>query len=233
MPSKKTSILVVDDDIRILRMMQRILEMEGYRVLTAQDGEAAIETFYGENVPDLILLDIMMPGIDGFTVCRQIREFSNVPIIVVTAKGSENEKVEGFDAGADDYVAKPFSAKELVARVRAVLRRVQIWDEHPEPSFNLFDLVIDFAKRKATLGDLELDLTSTEFRLLSYMAHKAGMVITPDEILENVWGEGYLGENNILQVNLARLRKKLKDDPKDPKYILTKHGIGYTIPKNS
>ncbi|MDO8636408.1 MAG: response regulator transcription factor, partial [Dehalococcoidia bacterium] len=138
MPSKKTSILVVDDDIRILRMMQRILEMEGYRVLTAQDGEAAIEIFYGENVPDLILLDIMMPGIDGFTVCRQIREFSNVPIIVVTAKGSENEKVEGFDAGADDYVAKPFSAKELVARVRAVLRRVQIWDEHPEPSFNLF-----------------------------------------------------------------------------------------------
>lgn len=174
-----------------------------------------------------------MPGIDGFTVCRQIREFSNVPIIVVTAKGSENEKIEGFDAGADDYVAKPFSAKELVARVRAVLRRVQIWDEHPEPSFNLFDLVIDFAKRKATLGDMELDLTSTEFRLLSYMAHKAGMVITPDEILENVWGEGYLGENNILQVNLVRLRKKLKDDPKDPKYILTKHGIGYTIPKNS
>lgn len=232
MPSRKTSILVVDDDIRILRMVQRILEMEGYRVLTARDGKAALETFYGEEVPDLVLLDIMMPGMDGYTVCRHIREFSKAPIILVTAKSSEEEKVEGLDAGADDYVSKPFSAKELAARVRAVLRRTQQWDEHSEPMFRLNDLIIDFAMRKVTLGDREVDLTSTEYKLLSYLARKAGMVITPDEILEKVWGEGYLGENNILQVNLARLRKKLKDNPKDPKYIVTKHGMGYTLQKH-
>lgn len=231
-PSRKTSILVVDDDIRILRMVQRILEMEGYRVLTARDGKAALEIFYGEEVPDLVLLDIMMPGMDGYTVCRDIREFSKVPIILVTAKSSEEEKVEGLDAGADDYVSKPFSAKELAARVRAVLRRTQQWDEHSEPMFRLNDLIIDFAMRKVTLGDREIDLTSTEYKLLSYLARKAGMVMTPDEILEKVWGEGYLGETNILQVNLARLRKKLMDNPKDPKYILTKHGIGYSLQKS-
>ena len=231
-PSRKTSILVVDDDIRILRMVQRILEMEGYRVLTARDGKAALETFYGEEFPNLVLLDIMMPGMDGYTVCHHIREFSKVPIIMVTAKSSEEEKVEGLDFGADDYISKPFSAKELAARVRAVLRRTQQWEEHPEPTFRLNDLIIDFAMRKVTLGDHEVDLTTTEYKLISYLARKAGMIITPDEILEKVWGEGYLGENNILQVNLARLRKKLKDNPKDPRYIETKHGMGYTIKKS-
>ncbi|MFC2022522.1 response regulator transcription factor, partial [Chloroflexota bacterium] len=135
MPSRKTSVLVVDDDIRILRMMQRILELEGYRVLRAIDGEAALDIL-DEETPALVLLDIMMSGMDGYTVCQRIREFSELPIIMVTAKGNDEEKVQGLDAGADDYVTKPFSANELAARVRAVLRRSKLWDERPEPSLH-------------------------------------------------------------------------------------------------
>ena len=141
MPSKKASVLVVDDDVHILRMTGRILELEGYRVLTASNGETALDIF-DEETPDLVLLDIMMPGMDGYTVCQRIREFSQIPIIMVTAKGNDEEKVQGLDAGADDYVTKPFSSKELAARVRAVLRRTTLWDERPEPAFCSNELVI-------------------------------------------------------------------------------------------
>ena len=230
MPSKKASVLVVDDDARILRMMRRILELEGYQTLTASNGEAALNVF-DEQSPDLILLDIMMPGMDGYTVCRRIREFSQLPIIMVTARDNEEEKVEGLDAGADDYVTKPFSSKELAARVRAVLRRTKLWDEHPEPAFHSNGLVIDFARHRVTLYNKEVNLTATEYRLLSYLAHNAGRVVTPDQILERVWGEEYLGEYHILRVSIARLRQKLEDDPKKPRFIATKIGIGYMLLK--
>ena len=151
MPSSKVSVLVVDDDVHILRLMQRTLEMEGYRVLKVSDGNAAIDMFIEES-PDLVLLDVMMPIVDGYTVCRQIREFSQVPIIMVTAKGNAEEKVQGLEAGADDYVTKPFSTNELVARVKAVLRRTALRDEHPVPAFSCQDLVIDFARHKVTVG---------------------------------------------------------------------------------
>jgi len=232
MPLGKTSLLVVDDDVRILRMMQRILELEGYRVLTASSGEAALDIF-DEKTPDLVLLDIMMPNMDGYTVCRRIREFSQTPIIMVTGKDNDEEKVQGLDAGTDDYVTKPFSAKELGARVRAVLRRTKLWDEHPEPAFHSDDLVVDFARHRVTLSGQEVNLTATEYRLLSYLARNADRLVTPDQILGQVWGEEYGGEFHLLQVNIARLRQKLNDDTKNPRYILTRPGIGYTMMKKT
>jgi len=232
MPSRKASVLVVDDDVRMLRMMQRILELEGYRVLMASNGKAALDVF-NEEEPALVLLDIMMPDMDGYTVCRRIREFSQIPIVMVTVKGNEEEKVEGLDAGADDYVTKPFSSKELTARVRAVLRRTKLWEERPEPAFRFGDLVVDFASHRVTLGEEEITLTATEYRILSYLARNAGRVVTPDNILSSVWGEEYRGEAHLVQVNIARLRKKLKDDVKNLRYILTKPGIGYIMPKQT
>lgn len=232
MPSRKVSVLVVDDDVRILRLTRRILEMDGYRVLAASDGESALDMFDDES-PDLVLLDIMMPGMDGYTVCQRIREFSQIPVIMVTAKGGDEEKVQGLDAGADDYVTKPFSTEELAARVKAVLRRTTLWGESPEPVFHCHDLVVDFARRKVTLDSQQVNLTATEYKLLSYVARNSGRVVTPDQILEKVWGEEYLGETHLLQVNIARLRRKLSDDTKNPKYILTRPGIGYTMVKQA
>jgi len=232
MPSKKTSVLVVDDDVHIVRMMQRILDLEGYRVLRVGDGEAALDMFLEES-PDLVLLDIMIPAMDGYAVCEHIREFSQVPIIMITARGNEQEKVRGLDAGADDYLTKPFSSKELAARVRAVLRRSALWVEHHEPTFSSHDLTIDFTWHRVVLGDRELDLTATEYRLLSYLARNARRVLTPDQILKEVWGEDYLGEHHLLRVNMARLRLKLADDPKEPRFIATKIGIGYMFVKTA
>jgi len=228
MPSRKVSVLVVDDDTHILRMLQRMLELEGYQVLTASSGVAALDIF-DEKTPELVLLDIMLPDIDGYTVCQNIHEFSQIPIIMITAKDSDEEKVQGLDAGADDYVTKPFSANELVARVRAVLRRTRLWDKHPEPAFSFQDLVIDFVRHRVTAGSQEVNLTATEYRLLAYLVHNAGRVVTPDQIIQAVWGEEYIGEAHLLQVNMARLRQKLKDDARNPKYILTKSGIGYMM----
>jgi DNA-binding response OmpR family regulator len=230
MPSKKASVLVVDDDARMLRMMARVLELEGYRVLTASSGGAALDLFDEED-PDLLLLDVMMPGMDGYGVCRRIREFSQTPIIMVTAKDSDEEKVEGLDAGADDYVVKPFSSRELAARVRAVLRRTKLWDERPEPSFQSHDLVVDFARHRVTLDGQEVNLTATEYRLLSYLVHNAGRLVTPDQILEAVWGEEYVGEHHLLRVNVGRLRQKLMDDSREPRFIATKINIGYMFLK--
>ena len=231
MPSKKVSALVVDDDVRMLRMMQRILELEGYHVRTASNGEAALEIFDEDN-PDLILLDIMMPGMDGYALCQNIREFSEAPIIMVTAKDKNDEKVEGFNKGADDYVTKPFSANELAARAKAVLRRAKLWEERPEPTFYSDNLTIDFARRRVTLGGQEVNLTATEYRILSYLAHNVDRIVTPNQILERVWNREYIGETHLLRVNIARLRQKLKEDPRNPRHILTRSGIGYMLQQN-
>jgi len=230
MPSRKPLVLVVDDDVRMLRMMRRILELEGYRIITADNAEAALEVFDHES-PSLVLLDVMMPGMDGYAACQRIREFSQVPIIIVTARSIDEEKVRGLDSGADDYVTKPFSASELSARVRAVLRRVTAWDEPPEPSVKCGDLVVDFGRQRVTLGGRDLKLTATEYRLLSYLARNVDRVLTPDQILEKVWGERYVGETNLLQANIARLRKKFGDSARNPRYILTRSGIGYMMPR--
>ena len=228
MTSSKASILVIDDDVRTLRMMQHMLELEGYRVITAVSGEAAFDVFEVE-IPDLVLLDIIMPSMDGLEICRRIREMSQLPIIMVTAKDSEMDKIEGLDAGADDYVIKPFTAQELMARVRASLRRTRFWDERPAPAFKSGDLVLDFAKHRVTVGGEEKLLTATEYRLLSYLARNTQRVLTPDAILSNVWGEGYYKDIHLLQATIGRLRAKIGDDAKNPKYILTRPGIGYTM----
>jgi DNA-binding response OmpR family regulator len=230
MPVKSALVLVVDDDIRILRMMKRVMELEGFQVLVASSGDASLKIFEKET-PDLVLLDIMMPDMDGYTVCQRIREFSQVPIIMVTAKGDDKEKVEGLNIGADDYVTKPFSASELAARVRAVLRRIGNQDKPPESVFRYKDLLIDFASHRVMVSDQELNLTSTEYKLLSYISSNAGRVITPDQLLDKVWGEEYIGAPHLLQVNIARLRQKLGDDAKNPTYIMTRPGIGYIMSK--
>ena len=227
---KKALVLVVDDDIRMLRMMKRILELENFQVLIANNGDSALKSFDKEP-PDLVLLDIMMPDMDGYTVCQRLREFSQVPIIMVTAKGDDKEKVEGLDTGADDYITKPFSASELAARVRAVLRRIGNNEKPHEAIFHYRDLEIDFASRRVTVSNKELKLTSTEYKLLSYICLNAGRVVTPDQLLNKVWGEEYIGAPHLLQVNVARLRKKLGDDAKNPAYIMTRPGIGYIISK--
>ena len=232
MPKKKSLILVVDDDIRMLRMMKRMLELEGFEVLTANCGEAALKAFE-RDTPALVLLDIMMPDMDGYIVCRRIREFSQVPIIMVTARGDDKEKVEGLNLGADDYVTKPFSASELAARVRAVLRRVSGQETTQEAVFRCKDMVIDFTSRRVLINNKELKLTSTEYKMLSYMSLNAGRVVTPDQLLNKVWGEEYVGAAHLLQVNIARLRKKLGDDAKKPDYIQTRPGIGYIMSKPS
>ena len=226
----KATILTVDDDVRILRMMKRTLELEGYQVLTANTGEEALNIF-NEETPALILLDIKMPDTDGYTLCRCIREFSQVPIIMVTAMAGDEERVQGLDAGADDYITKPFAASELTARVRAVLRRAAVWSEHSKPVFRTNNLIIDLAQHRVFLDSKELNLTSTEYRLLSYMAINANRVVTLDQLLEKVWGEGYLGKFHLLQVTMARLRRKLNERSKKSSYILTRPGMGYMMLK--
>jgi DNA-binding response OmpR family regulator len=228
MSAKKALVLIVDDDTRMRRMMQRMLEIEDYWVITAATGEQALNLLDNET-PDIILLDIMMPGMNGIDVCQRIRQFSSIPIIMVTAKGDDSQKVIGLDSGADDYVTKPFSTDELVARVRAVLRRQTTMLAQMEPRFSAGELFIDFLRRRVKLGKKEVNLTATEYRLLGYLAQNAGRVLTPDQLLEKVWGEEYIGENHILQVNIARLRQKLGDSATNPHYIRTRPGIGYMM----
>ncbi|HJX69793.1 MAG TPA: response regulator transcription factor [Dehalococcoidia bacterium] len=227
----KTRILVVDDEVSIIKFLRANLEARGYQVLTAMDGAEAIKTFEME-LPDLVILDIRMPKMDGFEVCRWIREWSQTPIIMLTAVGAEEDRVKCFDIGADDYISKPFGKDELTARIRAVLRRTTAWDERPEPALHSHDFVIDFAQHRITLSEQEVNLTATEYRLLSYLARNAGRVVTPDQILEEVWGEGYVGEHHLLRVNIGRLRQKLGDNSKEPRFIDTKIGIGYVFLKS-
>jgi DNA-binding response OmpR family regulator len=232
MPGKKPTILVADDDPQLLRLETRNLELEGYAVRSASDGEQALKQIE-QQIPDLVLLDVMMPKLDGFTVCQRVREFSAVPIIMVTARGQDQEKVRGLDLGADDYLTKPFNIEELLARVRAVLRRAHLSVNGSatgmQARVSLGDLTIDYAQHLVTKAGEEVPLTPTEYRLLSYLAQNAGRIVTQDRLLEEVWGEEYVGESHMLQVNINRLRRKLEADPVHPRYIQTKVGVGYFL----
>ncbi|HAE84755.1 MAG TPA: DNA-binding response regulator [Ktedonobacter sp.] len=231
MPLKKSMVLTADDDPHLLRLVMRNLEFEGYEVLTASDGKQALELIEARE-PDLVLLDVMMPKMDGFTVCQRVREFSSVPIIMVTARGQEQDRVRGLDLGADDYLTKPFGVDELLARVRAVLRRSRFTasdQASASPTLTIGEITIDYAQHLVTMGGQEVELTPTEYRILAYLAQNAGRVVTQDLLLEHVWGAEYVGESHILQVNVNRLRHKLEPDPVHPRYILTKVGIGYLI----
>ena len=223
---------MVDDDERTQHMLSSMLRLDGYQVITANDGHEALEHFNHE-IPDLVLLDIMMPEINGYDLCQRLREFSQVPIIMLTAKDSEQDMIEGLDVGADDYVTKPFLARELLARIRASLRRTRLWDERPSPPFQLDDLTVDFDNHRVQQGGKEICPTATEYRLLSYLARNAGRVLTADAILNVVWGEGYYGDVHLLQSTMANLRNKLGDSARRPKYILTRSGIGYMMRKEA
>ncbi|GCF09570.1 response regulator transcription factor [Dictyobacter arantiisoli] len=235
MTSKKTTILTADDDPQLLRLVSRNLEFDGYDVISARDGQEAL-TQIEQSHPDLVLLDVMMPKMDGLTVCQQVREFSAVPIIIITARGQDSDKVKGLDLGADDYLTKPFSIEELLARVRAVLRRTNfLTPEQPHAVRTITtigDVTIDYAQRKVTIHEQEIILTPTEYRILSYLIQNAGRVITQDLLLEHVWGNEYVGESHMLQVNVNRLRRKIEPDPAHPRYIITKPGIGYQFATN-
>jgi DNA-binding response OmpR family regulator len=229
--TQNKTILVVDDDPRYTRLVEVNLVTEGYQVRTASDGQQAVEEVAADQ-PDLVLLDIMMPIMDGFTACERIREFSNLPIIILTAKGEERDRVRGLDAGADDYIVKPFSAHELLARVRAVLRRAerQMTDHFHQPIISHHELKIDLARALVFSGKEEVSLTATEYRLLQTLATTMGRVITPEELLSSVWGPEYRDDKEILWVCLSRLRQKIEPDPKEPTHIVTRQGLGYLMP---
>jgi len=232
MPAKKTSILAADDDPQLLRLITRNLQLEGYDVLAASDGQQALELIE-DNSPDLVLLDVMMPRMDGFTVCYRVREFSSVPIIIITARGQDQDKVRGLDLGADDYLTKPFSVDELLARVRAVIRRSQFTARELTQGLRATtatgSLVIDYSQHIVMLNGREIALTPTEYSIIAYLAQNVGRVVTQDLLLEHVWGPEYLGESHMLQVNINRLRRKLEVDVTQPHYILTKVGVGYSL----
>jgi len=225
-------IMVVDDDREMLRLLKRVFELEGYDVTTAADGSSAL-ALLGECKQDLVILDIVMPGPDGYQVLEAIRQGSDIPVIMLTARCDVTSLHKALALGADDYVKKPFRPLELMARVQAKLRRAKHWDERLEPTFYSHDLVIDFVGHRVTLDNKEVKLTATEYRLLSYLVHNAGQVVTPDQILETVWGEKHSGANHLLQVNIARLRQKLGDDTRNPRHILTRHGQGYMVVKQT
>src|SRR5262245_48963257 len=203
MPAKKTTILAADDDPQILRLVTRNLQFDGYEVLAASDGQAALEQIEARP-PDLVVLDVMMPRLDGFAVTQRVREFSSVPIIILTARGQDQDKIRGLDLGADDYLTKPFSVEELLARVRAVIRRAQLSADAQSLSAKsvIGELEIDYAQHVVRMRGREVLLTPTEYRILAYLAQNAGRVVTQDLLLEQVWGPEYAGESHMLQVNI-------------------------------
>ena len=230
MSEKRTTILIVDDDLQLLQLIALNLELEGYAVLLASDGLQALSQIE-THPPDLVLLDVMMPRMSGFAVCHRVREFSTVPIIIITAQGRSQDKVRGLDLGADDYLTKPLNMDELLARVRAVLRRAQVTEDERarQGAMILGDLTIDYAQHQVLMAGRKVVLTPTEYRLLADLARHAGRVVPQDLLLERVWGKEYIGEHHMLQVNINRLRHKLEVDPAHPRYLLTEAGVGYLL----
>ncbi|NLA82507.1 MAG: response regulator transcription factor [Clostridiaceae bacterium] len=222
-------ILVVDDEPNIVNVLRSNLEREGYKVLAAYDGEEALRVTLSRK-PDLILLDCMLPGLDGFDVCKRIRQESTVPIIMLTAKSEEIDKVLGLELGADDYITKPFSVREVLARVKAQLRRVSIQEERmgqPQAIIRIGGIVIDQNAYQVTLDGQAIDLTLREYELVRFLASHAGQVFTREELLENVWDYGYYGDVRTVDVTVRRAREKIEPDPERFRYILTKRGVGY------
>jgi two-component system KDP operon response regulator KdpE len=222
-------ILVVDDEPRVVRLVNEVLKAMGYQVIAAASGKSAIEMVALEQ-PDLVLLDILLPrGPDGYEVCRRIREFSEVPVIMLTAKAQESDMLQGFDVGADDYLTKPFSAKELVVRIKAVLRRTKRPEELAGTSLSCGDLEIDFARRTVKACGEQVPLTRTEYALLRQLALNANKVMLHRELLSEVWGPEYLDDIDYLRAYIRYLRRKLEVDPSEPRLIVTAPGIGYML----
>jgi two-component system KDP operon response regulator KdpE len=222
---KKTRVLIVDDELETLKYVGANLKARGYEVVTAADGSEALKKA-DEDVFDLILLDITMPGPDGFAVCAAIRKTSTVPIIMLSARGQEKDKVRALDLGADDYITKPFGIDELLARIRSALRRSQ-QDTTLNGPFVAGDLAINFQERRVLRNGEEIKLTPTEYELLVQLARSAGKVLSHTVLLQRVWGPEYGEENDYLWAYVRRLRRKLEADPDHPRYLLTEPGVGY------
>ena len=226
-PSAKKKILVVDDEKRIVSIIRRNLEVDGFDVVEAYNGAQAIDKFR-TTLPDLVVLDVMMPDMDGFTVLETIREISSTPVIMLTAKGEEEDRVRGLELGADDYVPKPWSSRELTSRIKAVLRRVNSNDDGETGKIVVDDrLTIDFDRHEVWVEGKQVKLRPTEYRLLYHLVKNAGWVLTHDQILTRVWGYEYQDEPHYVRLYINYLRKKLEKDPANPQYILTERGVGY------
>jgi len=219
-------ILVVDDEAQIIRVLRRSLTTHRYDVRTAADGQAGLELFHDWH-PDLVITDLSMPEMTGLELCREIRKTSQAPIIVLSVKGEEHSKVEALDAGADDYITKPFGIDELMARVRAALRRVPVNAEQPQSHLSEGDFVIDLAARKILVRQHEIHLTPKEFDLLVYLFRHRGKVLTHRTLLAAIWGGNYTEQTEYLRVFVGQLRKKIEADPAHPQYILTEPWVGY------
>jgi two-component system OmpR family response regulator len=224
-------ILIVEDDINLLATLKYNLAKEGYEVITAVDGAGALETARREK-PALIILDVMLPKLSGFEVCRILRKETNVPILMLTAKVEEVDKIVGLEIGADDYMTKPFSMRELLARIRAMLRRAEMGKLGPagesEP-LKIGDLVIDSARHRASLRGKALELSPKEFDLLTFLAENKGFVFSREQLLEKVWGYDYAGETRTVDVHIRWLRQKIESDPAKPDRLITVRGKGYKL----
>jgi len=222
-----TKILVVDDEQRMIHFIRMNLDLEGFAVHEAYDGKDALDQVR-KVIPDLVILDVMMPKMDGFETLALLRENSNVPVIMLTARGEEDDRVRGLELGADDYVTKPFSPQELVSRVRAVLRRVEPPKGGSGEAIQVNGrLRIDFDRHEIFVNDELVKLRPTEYRLLFHLVQNAGWVVSHDQLLAKVWGYEYQSETHYLRLYINYLREKLETDPRDPKYILTERGVGY------
>ncbi len=227
-PKDAKRILVVDDEPRMIGFIRMNLELEGHQVIEAHTGLEALEAVRTQ-LPDLVLLDVMMPEIDGFETLRMLREFSNIPVIMLTAKGDENDKVYGLELGADDYVTKPFGPRELSSRIKAVLRRADMPSASPEQAILRIDdrLSVDFNQREVIVNGKRIKLRPTEYRLLYHLIENAGWTVPHDQLLAKVWGYEYRDEAHYVRLYVNYLREKIEEDPSNPRYILTERGVGY------
>jgi len=221
-------VLVVDDEQPLVEIVSTYLEREGFEVLAAYDGEQAVESAR-EHCPDLVVLDLMLPGIDGIEVCRRIRGFSDAYIVMLTAKAEDADKIIGLSTGADDYLTKPFSPGELVARVRAMLRRPRNAASDDSAVHRIGDLELDVGAREVRLDGLAVELTRLEFDLLETLAAEPRVAFSRPQLLKRVWGPGWYGDEHVVDVHVAHLRRKLGDDPAVPKYVRTVRGVGYRM----
>lgn len=229
MTAEQSKVLVVDDDSAIRRMLRVSLEAHGYEVVEAKSGQAAVDAV-SQSVPEAVFLDLGLPDVDGVQVTRQLRSFSDLPIIILSVRGHEKDKIEALDAGADDYLTKPFGVGELMARLRVAMRRVQT---PPSRVFVCDELSVDLDLRMVTLAGEKVHLTPNEYSLLRTFVLNAGKAMTHGHLLRKVWGEAYLEEHHLLRINVSNLRRKIEPDPVRPRYIVTEPGVGYRLKVSS
>ncbi len=228
----KGRILVVDDDKTLVRLLREALTKADFEVVTASNGIDALQELYAKQ-PDLVLLDVMMPRMDGWETAQRIRQMSQVPILMLTAKDEESDKLKGFSVGVDDYVTKPFSFAEIIARIQAILNRTRrVQSEHKPKRYASGELVIDTEARRVTKAGKVIDLTPTEYRLLLALVENAGRVLSHEQLLNKVWGYEFGEDTGYVKRYIWYLRRKIEDDPRNPEYILTERGFGYLVPRD-